>query len=395
MKKLFMFLAVAGLATFGVSCSSDDNSSDSGKESKQLVLSADRVDVKEGDLVKFTVQADKKNVDGAKIYVDGVEAGIEHVFEKEGTFNVVAKKANFEDSAALKITVTKKDGTDPDTEKKTFTLVADKADVKVGETVTFSAKENNVAISGFKVKVVGGAELPGLTWKAEKEGVVKFIATKDGYNDTAEITVNVTKDEAPKGNFMSVNGKNFDIDEASTKLLAETIIHDGENYIRLYSLDTEEGKIFYCRFAVDVRTKNFAIAGENVTGAVSRVYKIVIQDEASEEVFYPGMDPNRELNVNGFVLSENGDVDFKGEEVITQLDVKLKEFADKTGNVKATVKDDAQKFELKYDGNIAAMYSIDTTNQPDAKGTKSFNHSSNMKNVSISKGQVLSKLLVK
>ncbi|MTG99079.1 hypothetical protein NWE55_05465 [Myroides albus] len=213
MKKLFMFLAVAGLATFGVSCSSDDNSSDSGKESKQLVLSADRVDVKEGDLVKFTVQADKKNVDGAKIYVDGVEAGIEHVFEKEGTFNVVAKKANFEDSAALKITVTKKDGTDPDTEKKTFTLVADKADVKVGETVTFSAKENNVAISGFKVKVVGGAELPGLTWKAEKEGVVKFIATKDGYNDTAEITVNVTKDNKPNptSNFIQVGDKSIDL----------------------------------------------------------------------------------------------------------------------------------------------------------------------------------------
>ncbi|MVX36239.1 protein BatD [Myroides sp. LoEW2-1] len=211
MKKLFMFLAVAGLATFGVSCSSDDNSSNEDKMTHQLILNADRVDIKVGDKVNFYVQADRKNVDGAKIFINGEEASNEYVFNESGTFEVYASKVNFKDSSILKINVVADDeGPKP---SKSFTLSVDKSEVKLGDVVTFTAKDNKEDIFGFTVQMVGGTKINGTTWTANKDGVVKFVATKEGYKTSNEVSVNVLKQDTPMPteNFISLGNKSIDL----------------------------------------------------------------------------------------------------------------------------------------------------------------------------------------
>ncbi|MEC4115032.1 hypothetical protein [Myroides pelagicus] len=371
MKKLFMFLAVAGLATFSASCSSDDNSSDGGAKAKELVVTADKTEVKEGETVNFNVKADGKEVSDANIFVNSEKGSLAHLFEVEGVYKVIAKKEGFTDSKAIEIKVTK--GEDTGSEKKSMVLTADKSSVTIGETVKFSASENGTAVEGVTIKLVGGATIADALWKAAKEGEFKFVASKEGYNDSNEVAVKVTKPtqpEEPKANSINVNGTSYDIVPDSAILLAETIKQDGKNYVRLYELDLGDGKIvYYCRFAIDVRTSDFSIAGSDVTGAVARVYKVVIQDPDSDSVIYPGVDPEAEVNVNGFVLAEAGELDFKGEDV-KSFEVALANFVDPNGKAKLSVAT-ADNLSIEYEGNIESMYSIDTTESANSTSSKS------------------------
>ncbi len=192
MKKLFMFLAVAGLATFGASCSSSD---DNAPEQKQLTLSSDAKDntVVEGTTVKFSAKVDGKEEAGAEFYVNDTKVSNPYKFDTEGSYKVVAKKDKFKPSAVMTITVTK-DG-QPPVEKRTLVLTADKEAVFVGGKVKFTVKDDlGAAVAGFKIKQVGGAEITGDEWTATAAGDFKFVASKDNYEGSNEVSVAVTVD---------------------------------------------------------------------------------------------------------------------------------------------------------------------------------------------------------
>lgn len=183
MKKLFMFLAVAGLATFGTACSSSD---DSGTSEPQLELKANKTGVKVNEEVTFTVTADGKNVDGASLTIDGVAVtGMKQSFKEEREYKVVASKSGFKTSGAVTIKVSK-DATPP--VQKQLVLSADKTAIKVGEVVAFSVNETGAVITG-----TNGATVVDGKFTATAAGTFVFKATKTGdFIDSNSVTVTVT-----------------------------------------------------------------------------------------------------------------------------------------------------------------------------------------------------------
>ncbi len=188
MKKLFMFLAVAGLATFGASCSSSDDNG--GGKDPQLTLKADKTSIKVDETVKFTVEVAGKAETGAELYKDGTKIANPYKFTEEGEFNIVAKKKGALDSQAVKITVTK-DGNGG--KEKTLTLTADKTAVKVGEKVTFTVKDNEGTVITDATIKQGNVTVEGGSWTATATGTFKFKATKTGYTASGEVSVEVTE----------------------------------------------------------------------------------------------------------------------------------------------------------------------------------------------------------
>ncbi|WHT37904.1 hypothetical protein QNH98_12290 [Myroides sp. mNGS23_01] len=198
MKKLFMFLAVAGLATFGASCSSDDSKNDDPKQ-KDLVLSADKTSVKEGQAVAFTVKVDGKVEAGADLYIGTEKISSPYTFAKEGKYEVKAKKNDFKDSNVVTITVTKDGGTEP--EKKKLTLLADLEEAGLGEVVTFSVLEGSTNVTAdTKIYVNGSTLIEGSTFTTDVAGTYKFVAKKEGALDSDEVTVTfIEKIVIPEG----------------------------------------------------------------------------------------------------------------------------------------------------------------------------------------------------
>lgn len=215
MKKLFMFLAVAGLATFGASCSSDDNSTPPPPtKEKQLVLSADKASIKEGESVTFTVKVDKDVVQ-ADLYIQGtpeVKISNTHKFDTKGEYKVVAKKADHKTSSVVTITVKGEDV--PGVEKK-LVLTPTKNEVFVGESVTFSVKdEDGAVVSGFTVNNVAGGVVPNGIFQAQAAGTFKFTASKTGYVTSSEVSVVVKTRPALTTNFFQYEGIQYAVDEA-------------------------------------------------------------------------------------------------------------------------------------------------------------------------------------
>lgn len=205
MKKLFMFLAVAGLATFGVSCSSSDdsgNGGDGGGE-KTLSLSADKKEIKEGESVTFTVKVGDKAESGAELYIGADKISNPHTFDTKGEYKVVAKKEGFKDSAAVTIKVKGKDDVDPD---PSLTLVLDKeGTILVGDTVSFTViNEKNIPVNDAQI-FINNTAINGYSYKIEEEGTFTAYAKK-GDVESNEISFEAQKPiEVPVGGFISIN----------------------------------------------------------------------------------------------------------------------------------------------------------------------------------------------
>lgn len=240
MKKLFMFLAVAGLATFGASCSkSDDNGGGDEKNEKQLELTASNKEIKVGDSVTFTVKVDGKVETGAELLSGKDKISLTHKFDKAGDFTIVARKNGFKESASVTIKVTDKD-TPP--EEGQLTLIATPSTVKVGESVMFVVKDGSSIITDATITQVGGAAVTGGTWTATAEGVVKFKATKAGAKDSAEVSVTVEKAAVvPTGNYTKLNGEYNEITNLTRVFINGVKGADGKFMPFIYE---EEGETF-------------------------------------------------------------------------------------------------------------------------------------------------------
>ncbi|MEK6450155.1 MULTISPECIES: hypothetical protein [unclassified Myroides] len=220
MKKLFMFLAVAGLATFGASCSSDDNSDEPVKvEAGQLAVKADKTEINAGESVKFSVTLDGKEEKGSELFIGDEQIYTPHKFEKAGEFEVVAKKKGAKDSAAVKITVKGESTGEPQPGEETLVLkgVTEAGEVKVGAKLAFSFTDaEGVNVDGAKLHK-NGVEIAGTEYvvtEADAKTTLKFTAKKgELVSNEIVYTVKALPTKLTT-NFFSYDGVQYEVDKA-------------------------------------------------------------------------------------------------------------------------------------------------------------------------------------
>ncbi|WP_430614690.1 hypothetical protein [Flavobacterium sp. JP2137] len=76
-----------------------------------LVLSADATQIDIEESIHFTVMHEGAVITDAELFANGVKIGYTHAFITAGTYEIIAKKANFNDSNSLRIVVIS--GVDP------------------------------------------------------------------------------------------------------------------------------------------------------------------------------------------------------------------------------------------------------------------------------------------
>lgn len=250
-------------------------------------------------------------------------------------------------------------------ETKTLKLTSDKLEVTIGDEIKFNVTDGKNAVADVVITEVGGGTIAQGVWKAVKAGTFKFMATKVGYEKSNEITVVVKEAEKEVANAIKVGDDLYSIDSAM--LMAETMKDPEGTFIRLYSTVIDNEEVFFCRFLMDVRTENFDIVDKKPIGAIARVFKVVIQDMTQEKVILPGMDLESDINVNGWILSDKGEVDFEPDDV-TNFDVKLTGGMNDGGKTVLTVKNESGL--VDYSGEFKSLGIVDTSNTPDSKGMK-------------------------
>lgn len=341
-----MFLALSGLVTLGVSCSSDDNSTDEVKEG-QLAVTADKTEIKEGDSVKFTITLDGKADTSAELFIEDTQIYTPHKFDKAGKYNVVAKKKGAKTSAPVTITVSEKDGgTDP--VEKTLTLKADNISVKVGGTVTFTVTDGTAAVADPVIRIVGGEEIKGATWTATKAGEFKFVASKEGFKDSKEVLVIVEEPATePTGNFIQV-GNTVTKELHIVNIAVNAYKHSSGQWV-IYEYVDKPGGVPYSVFTVDLGEIN-----EAKDKYLVRSQLIVVVDQTDEEKYlYPGQGETSFINAVAYDFTDSSNpvvVDFDVKEI-----QKMKWEYPSSAPIKFDYLVSNDKGKVQFNGNIGNM----------------------------------------
>lgn len=376
-----MFLAVAGLATFGASCSSDDNSDEPVKvQAGQLAVKADKTEIKEGESVKFSVTLDGKEEKGAELSSDGGKISPTHVFKEAGEYNVVAKKKGAKDSAAVKITVVKGEGEAPGEgevpgEVKTLVLSADLLEVNVGGKVTFKVTDGKDAVKDVVITEVGGKAVANGVWTAAKPGIFKFVATKAGYEKSNEFSVEVLDNSVPEVTPNSVVlGKNkydLNIGILGIDQYVSGVDADGENIYttRAYNQD---GVVYYIFTYQMFKGTDFEKDYENAfeTGGVIFTVKIAIPQDGKGVKTPANSEPKSWLFVGSSVILDGAVLYEKllNEEIMIGYTATKDTFTvNAEGTFTAPEKTD---FNAKFSGPIDGIYTF-AVKAPTANNTNS------------------------
>lgn len=294
MKKLFMFLAVAGLATFGTSCGSDDNKGGDDPAQKALVLSSDVTSVEKGGSVAFTVKVENKVEAGAELYIGDTKIANPAKFDNVGKFKVVAKKNGFVTSNAVEITVTEAGTGEPEPGVETLVLTGSTAagEVAVGANLSFFMTDaEGGQVSGAKI-FKNGTEINGSEYvvaAADAETTLKFTAKK-GDLVSNEIVYTVKAIPAtPESNFIQIGN---DVYAGNYSRLMANCVKEGDQFfISISTVTTDEGETLeYAVFHSDMRN---VVDGEAT--ALARTSYAVFQDPASNNIIFPGPDADMQL----------------------------------------------------------------------------------------------------
>ena len=184
MKKKYYFFALAlvGFIAFAIHSCVKDEPID---ELKKLELSASEFQIHVGESVDFFVKVDNKLI-AADVYINNTKIiGATYIFDKIGTYNVVAKLNGYIDSDEISITVT---------EKPKLTLATSETILFKGESATFTITSGGQSIAADIY--VNGSKITGTSYLFNNVGTFKVQAKRDGYVDSDEITITVT--EKPK-----------------------------------------------------------------------------------------------------------------------------------------------------------------------------------------------------
>lgn len=151
---------------------------------QQLTLHVASTEITAGEEVTFSVMVQGQSIDAA-IYIEHKKiTGTSYLFDKPGSYVIVAKKQGYKNSDYVKITVLA---------KKQLYLSASAIDVMQGDTVTFTVRLQNHFIDADIF--VDHKKISDSSYVFEKAGTYSVFAQKEGYHnsDTLEIKVNVKK----------------------------------------------------------------------------------------------------------------------------------------------------------------------------------------------------------
>lgn len=161
------------------------NVTDKGK----LVLVPSKAIINVGDEVSFDILLDNEPVQNADIYVGGNKIdGNTYVFNDPGEYKTYAKKEGFKTSDTVKIFVTRKDK---------ILLSVTSTDVQVGESVSFATTVNGEPLLETSI-FVDGIKLTTNTIVFNEVGTHKAYATKEGYETSDTVIINVIQVKLPK-----------------------------------------------------------------------------------------------------------------------------------------------------------------------------------------------------
>lgn len=344
MKKIFMFMAIMGLTTFNTSCSSDDNSDQSGVVERKLAIEADKNDISVGESVKFTVSLEGKLDKEATLFIKDEKISNPYLFKSEGEFEVVAKKKGVKDSDPIKITVKG----DSDKETKELVLTPDVLEVYVGGVVTFKVTNGKDVINDAVITQVSGSKVNNASWKAVKAGTYKFTATKDGFKKSNEVSIVVLEEPKVLGNQIKIGSDVYNINKADLRVVAND---KGQALI----FTTESG-IEYLEYRIFTyfNKEDFAV-----------IYLAVILPEDAEDIVWPQDAPQKDIQIiDAFVAKDKKLAANLGEG--EEVDVRFKwgkKPDSKTGNGgEVLIELNALSFAIQYDGEYSGLYAAPKKN---------------------------------
>lgn len=237
MKKSFSLFALTALFSLIMMATSCSKSSDSEPPfvEKALVLTSNKTDIKEGEAVEFTVKENNELVAGATLFIDNVAISNPFIFQQAGTYTVIAKKEGYKNSNSITIKVNNGQAT-----QKKLVLSAERTIFYEGETIKFTVKDNNNQQISDAVIKLDGKEV-GSSWLAQKAGNYTFIATKEGYeaSQPLPIDVRVSEVEIKSPSYFIYQDKRYDLSKASFKYIGQKV-GDGGIYDQ-YRLELSNG----------------------------------------------------------------------------------------------------------------------------------------------------------
>lgn len=214
MKQIIKCFSLLFFAIVVVACSRDDNQADDNQaddnETRELVLTADKLKVSMGETVSFSaLDANNKEVKDVEFYVSGTKVTQKHKFETKGIYYATAKKKGYKNSRPIDIAVTDTDG---EAVLSKIKMTVDKTSVFIGDKVTFEVKiDGKVATSGYQIKYYQGDAIDDNTVVLDKLGVFKFVATKNDYATSEIVEVEVKLKSTATANTFTANGRKFDV----------------------------------------------------------------------------------------------------------------------------------------------------------------------------------------
>lgn len=260
MKKLFMFLVVAGLATFGVSCSKSDDSP-APAPAKELKLTANpQGEVFVGDVVNFSVSSGTEIIKDAVI-MEGDKNAVKDgkwTATSEGSFKFKATKTGYNPSNEVTVVVKKK-------VQKVMILKASKTQVNAKENFELTVVDDKgVGIDGaeliFEGESTGYLSEEGGKWviSINGPGTYKMKAVLNG-SESNEISITAVEAPLVKG----VGSFKF----------------DGKEYASEYGFTTLRG-LFY---ADDTKTKIVTVWIEEVVAKDGSASAVIFYTTPSEK----------------------------------------------------------------------------------------------------------------
>lgn len=234
MKKAFAVFALFVFITSVISCSKSSNP-DSPVATKQLVLTANQTVVNEGEAVSFSVKVGDQILTDATLLIDQQSISNPFVFAKAGSYKVIAKKENYNNSNEIVIEVK-----EPTSIEKKLTLQASRTTIKIGEKVIFNVQdeENQEVLDAV---ITSNGTSVGASWEATTAGSFKFIAAKIGYVDSPEISV-LVEEETGLSNYFMYKEQRYDVTQAKLTRLGEKLGAGGKYDVYLVTLNNEGAK---------------------------------------------------------------------------------------------------------------------------------------------------------
>lgn len=216
MKKILLITMLFAFVSL-VSCSSSDDSNPV-DPIKDLVLTADNTGIVTGEIVKFTVTVDGKEVTDADIYVNDAKSGYEHTFRTVGVYRVVAKKANANNSNTVSISVTENVITEPEP----------------GSSSKFLGKwtPQDITVNFNGVPVPGGVLAYPHQAKCDKD-TVELLASYQGIYTSHSETCEVTKQTQAwkeNGNTLVIPIMGIEIEANVTEITSNSMIIEIDVY---------------------------------------------------------------------------------------------------------------------------------------------------------------------